>query len=181
MSVGLFVAGSATGHDSVELYRELEGLLRTRYRLNVSVLEVESPIERARLVASARLWIGTSLHGLVLSTAFDVPSVGLELRKLKDYSDTWGLPQPVNVTLKELESAIETAFRVQRNGMLERRSTELSGKAEISIRTACTAFDERSAKRQRLPYIDSISGLDHMHGALGKALMYLPSGGQRSK
>lgn len=102
----LFIAGTARGHDSVLGTRELAELLTSRHGMSVEVLDTFDPCEKVAVIRGASLWIGTSLHGLIISTAFGVPAIALQLAKLSTYVDSWGLAVPSRVRLEDLDKAI---------------------------------------------------------------------------
>ena len=131
--IRLFVAGTARGHDSIELYREtMAHLSRMAPDAVVSLAEGGDAIEKARLIAQADLWIGTSLHGLIISSAFDVPRVALALDKLTRYARTWDDPMPVGVQLDDLDAAVDSALTTQE---VPDRSSDLAEAAWASAMT----------------------------------------------
>jgi hypothetical protein len=135
-----FVAGSARGHDSVALYEEVISAIRRKAPGRpVSIAPEESPEKKAELIARSALWIGTSLHGLIISSAFDIPRVGLELPKLLRYAETWADPMPVGVDAKELADAIDLALRTRETSG---RADSLADKALASARQAADALSQ---------------------------------------
>lgn len=109
--VRLFSAGEAPGHDSTPLLHEVaEEMARLGFGGRVDVSSARTPLEKVDEIASAGLWIGTSLHGLILSTAYSTPRVALELPKLSRYAATWGIPAATNVSLAKLDEGIRASL-----------------------------------------------------------------------
>lgn len=62
--IRLFVAGSAPAHDSIERYRELiDRVSAERPDWDIALSDARSIDDRVREIATASLWIGSSLHG----------------------------------------------------------------------------------------------------------------------
>ncbi|MDJ0428020.1 polysaccharide pyruvyl transferase family protein [Rhodococcus fascians] len=107
----LFSAGSATGHDSLELYREVAEHFRVISSSRVlSMPQTGSELEKASIIAGCGIWVGTSLHGWIISSSFNRPRVALELDKIVRYAESWSDPMPVGVSLSELDSAVRRAI-----------------------------------------------------------------------
>ena len=107
----LFLAGTANHHDSIHSYRQLVDLLR---RLDptrgVEVSQARNPWDRVDEIASARLWIGTSLHGRITAAAYGVPRISLEVQKVSDYAATWDSDAPFGVSPEDLPAAADLAY-----------------------------------------------------------------------
>ena len=96
MPVVLFRAGAAPWHDDLEPYRRLAA----RLTVPVSIFESLNIWDICGLIAGARLFVGTSLHGRIVAEAFGVPAVSIEqrpreARKVSAYLRTWRLTPPV--------------------------------------------------------------------------------------
>ncbi|WP_374113618.1 polysaccharide pyruvyl transferase family protein [Microbacterium sp. zg.Y909] len=138
--IRLFVAGTARGHDSVRLYeRVVERARRSHPGREISILEVNTAIEKAESIARASLWIGTSLHGWIISSSFEVPRVGLSLEKVARYARTWNDPMPTAVPLASLPDAVEIA----------RKRSEVPGRAEEMSALALAGFRRAETATQR--------------------------------
>lgn len=136
-SVRLFSAGEAQGHDSTKLLHEVaDQILRVRPGATVSVSSAVSALDKASEIARAGLWVGTSLHGYIISTAFSVPRVGLWLPKLRQYSDSWGVPFPSNAKLSQLESAVSAARLSHRRNPGAKIADILALRADQNMRHA---------------------------------------------
>ena len=88
--VALFRAGAAPWHDDLEPYRRLAA----RLTVPVSIFESLNIWGICGLIAGARLFVGTSLHGRIVAEAFGVPAMSIEpqpgsARKLHAYLRTW--------------------------------------------------------------------------------------------
>jgi len=133
----LFPAGLARGHDSLELYaRVVRSFRKLAPAREISISRSLLPWEKADEIARCGLWIGTSLHGLIVSTAYDVPRVGLELQKLVSYGETWGESMPVGVSLHDLDGAVEQALVRATTSRTSGRAFELAHMAEANAKSA---------------------------------------------
>ncbi|MBX3241385.1 MAG: polysaccharide pyruvyl transferase family protein [Chitinophagaceae bacterium] len=87
-SIVLCPIGTAAGHeDHIPLY-----YLKGKLSENGSFIDTPNVFEIMALIANAKLYIGTSLHGVITSMSYAIPYIGLSLRidKLKGYLSTWG-------------------------------------------------------------------------------------------
>lgn len=145
--IRLFSAGEARGHDSLELYRRVAAefnLLSPGRRLEVGT--AQRPLDKVAEIAEAGLWIGTSLHGLILSTAFSIPHVGLELEKLARYADTWSDPMPMRVDPSGLDDAIASSLAIAQEVDLYERARDLSASADASALSASAAIESHDQR-----------------------------------
>lgn len=111
LGVTLFAAGTAHLHDSYECYDEARRLLADAAPdLDVQVVPDRDPLVLCGVVRSAAAWLGSSLHGRVVASAFDVPRVSLENAKVGAYAATWDDAMPFGVTVADLPSAVEAAL-----------------------------------------------------------------------
>ncbi|MDQ1203314.1 polysaccharide pyruvyl transferase family protein [Rhodococcus sp. SORGH_AS_0303] len=135
-----FSAGSARGHDSDALYLEVKRLFeKMSPGRRISMPEVGSAQQKAESIAGCGLWVGTSLHGLIISSAFDVPRVGLELEKLVRYAETWGEVMPVGVPIADADAAVASALLARSSAAESGRAAELSQLAHNSMTNAIEA------------------------------------------
>lgn len=152
-TVRFFSAGSAPGHDSMELYRQTtDHLRRIDPSRRVELSTTLDPVEKVREIAGADLWVGTSLHGLIVSTAFGVPRVGLALSKLQTYADTWGETMPITIDIGELDAAAESALSQSSRALLDRalelgRIADENMKAAVEVVTLATPSEDRTRRR----------------------------------
>lgn len=111
----LFLAGTAPGHDSAEVYDALVSEIRRRApRQCVTVSRANSTRERVAEIRDCELWIGLSLHGRVVAGAYGRPRVGLWHPKLNEYASTWDARWPVGVRPRNLGDAVEYALSLDR-------------------------------------------------------------------
>lgn len=152
--IRLFLAGSARGHDSYELCQQVaQAFQKIAPSREISISDSLRPMDKVREISECGLWIGTSLHGLIVSSAFDVPRVALELEKLSIYARTWEETMPFGVALKDLDAAAESALLNQEASVASGRARELGRLADASAVAARTAMfapfneEKRSAAR----------------------------------
>lgn len=154
--IRLFTAGSAVGHDSADLYRDLAthfGRIQPGRALEWS--DSVTPWDKVAEISSAGLWLGTSLHGSIISTAFGTPRVGLELEKLANYASSWGDPMPAGVGLDQIDEAADAALAVGKESE-KRRADELADLAEQSVEACVQVLNDgadnvasRSSRRRQ--------------------------------
>ncbi|MGW9112844.1 polysaccharide pyruvyl transferase family protein [Microbacterium sp. NPDC055683] len=136
----LFSAGEAAGHDSTSRLHDVAeriNVISGTVRADVSTSITAS--EKATEIARAGMWIGTSLHGLILSTAYGVPRVGLLLEKLEKYRSTWDIPYPAQVSYTDLDRAVEAALEMHRPSDADRLADRLAVAAEANMLRAVEA------------------------------------------
>ena len=154
--IRLFSAGSARGHDSQKLYNEVLKAFRAMAPTRIiDISRAKQPYEKVDEIAACGLWVGTSLHGLIISTAYDVPRVALELEKLVRYAESWGETLPFGVQIDDLNDAVDAAIAAADSSAKSGRASELSRLAEKSAvagaSIACEAGNrtELTQKRSR--------------------------------
>lgn len=148
--IKLFVAGSARQHDNADLYRQLvEYVERRAPQRKISISAARGPFEKADEIASAGLWVGTSLHGAIVSTAYDVPHVGLDLDKVNRYASTWGEPMPFGVAWDQLDSAVDRALSLADSTEVRERSLILGRKAQDSVLAAAAVAQTINVEEDR--------------------------------
>jgi hypothetical protein len=141
--IRFFSAGPARGHDSIELYDELAKVcLALAPERIVDVSTSLLPFEKVDEIAHCGLFIGTSLHGLIISSAYDVPRVGLELDKLVQYARSWGETMPVGVPMGDIDAAVSTALAEATKSAASGRSLELAELAKSSAAEAARIVRE---------------------------------------
>ncbi len=119
-SIVLCPIGTAAGHEDHIPLHYLKG------KLNESGFFINTPnvFEIMALIANARLYIGSSLHGVITSMSYAVPYIGFnsKIDKLKGYLLSWGY--------KELQQIREVdAFREHAVNALSVSRTELAENA----------------------------------------------------
>lgn len=106
MSIVFFAAGTANYHDSFAIYDELNALVKAN-----SIVYIErDPLRLAFCIANAGLWIGSSLHGRIISSAYAVSRISLNKNKVNNYAEYWDSEQPYAVDLLDIATAADKAF-----------------------------------------------------------------------
>lgn len=159
LELRLFVAGTARGHDSLDLYQQvIEAARRIDPGRSITVATETEPIEKARSIARCSVWVGTSLHGLIISSSFEVPRVGLELEKLVRYARTWSDPMPVGAKLRNLDDAISTALRTR----------EKPGRSQDMARQAMHSFQRGADVVMETDASDAYESRHRNHRAMAR-------------
>lgn len=85
------------------------------------------------LIANARVYVGTSLHGAITAMSYAVPYVGVAVPKLHSYLQAWGVDN-INhtVTLSEIYEGVNRALAVGQL-VLQRSRDEQLNAAEASF------------------------------------------------
>lgn len=109
-------AGIAPGHDSFAMLDQLSQItqeyaggnlcIHTQYNRNIWT--------QVGIIAKAACFVGTSLHGRIVASAYARPRVGLENEKVRIYASTWEELdlQPFDVPIEELQVSVEKAMSV---------------------------------------------------------------------
>ncbi len=109
--VRLFTAGTATGHDSFEKYEEILAIVKAADpSRRIEISRTIDPWARVEEIAKAKLWIGSSLHGRIISAAYGVPRVSFAKRKVDDYVRTWDDEMPWGVNHHQMDAAAAKAL-----------------------------------------------------------------------
>lgn len=158
----LMPAGLAPGHDSLLGYSRIrERLLERAPTLDVEVFEHIDPHRKASLIAGAEFFVGTSLHGHIIASAYGVPRVSLLLSKVRAYARTWDDESPTMVQFDELAHATRTALRIGGSASDLDRAAEMSNLAMANAQRAVAALEapagatraaERMSNRQRVAH-----------------------------
>jgi Polysaccharide pyruvyl transferase len=119
--VSLVTIGAAGGHSDQVPLRKVAHALSAR---GIRCIEYPSSdvTEIASIIAGARVFVGSSLHGAITSMAYATPHVSLDrVGKLTAYMTAWGQGlTPFDVPPTALMAAVETASRVSRHALNER-------------------------------------------------------------
>ncbi|WP_425840698.1 polysaccharide pyruvyl transferase family protein [Microbacterium sp. PA5] len=128
--VRLFTAGTAPGHDSFEQYEQIRDLvLRADPSRRLEISRTIDPWERVDEIAGAKLWIGSSLHGRIISAAYGVPRVSFAKRKVDDYVRTWDADMPWRIDHTQMNEAAAQALAMPADD----RGQELGRRAHENI------------------------------------------------
>lgn len=128
----LLPIGRYVGLDDVVALRNIKEKLRTPA---VLISDDASIWEIMLVIARARLFLGTSLHGNVTSQSFAVPHLGLseETCKLDHYLSSWDLPEQSNcVRLPDVTNCAGKVFAVAESTRQLKRS-ELINLAHLNF------------------------------------------------
>src|SRR5690606_9384215 len=78
--------GKALNHDDHLALQRIAPLLKHPY----TVFEEVTIWDIMYLIAQAKVYMGTSLHGAITAMSYAVPYVGVAVPKLNSYLQTWG-------------------------------------------------------------------------------------------
>ncbi|MFC7878057.1 polysaccharide pyruvyl transferase family protein [Isoptericola sp. NPDC057391] len=134
----LFAAGLAPNHDSFGDYAKIVAAVR---RLDperdIEVLRgSRRPWDLVDEIRRASLWIGGSLHGRIVSAAYDVPRLSLPKRKLDAYARTWDPHMPYGTTLDSLDADVRRALSPETRAAAADTGERLAALADANIRAA---------------------------------------------
>lgn len=89
LKIILLPIGYASGHDDYQLLKSINKTLKVEHEMlyELSVWEI------LYVIKSSRLFIGTSLHGVITAMAYGIPHYGLNKRltKLDNFLKTWSI------------------------------------------------------------------------------------------
>jgi len=81
--------GKALNHDDHLALGEIKQLLKSPS----TYFDAYNIWDIMYLIANAKIYIGTSLHGAITAMSYAVPHVGLKVEKLEAYLHTWGVKE----------------------------------------------------------------------------------------
>lgn len=109
--VRMFIAGLAPGHDTEASAEAVAAaVLRLAPGRDVTVSPARGIWDRVDEIAASRLWIGASLHGRIIASAYGVPRISLAKPKVDAYAADWDAGQPYGVTVDSLAGAVTQAL-----------------------------------------------------------------------
>ncbi|MFK0401924.1 polysaccharide pyruvyl transferase family protein [Microbacterium sp. NPDC090225] len=136
----LFVAGSAPAHDSIELYRELIDRVSTeRPDWDIALSDARSIDDRVREIATASLWIGSSLHGRILACAYGTKRLSIAKPKVDVYAETWDADFPFGIEPSTLPAAVTAALEREPDAA---HAATLADSARTSVVDALAVFTD---------------------------------------
>lgn len=153
LPIRLFLAGTARGHDSVASYRRIIKMVREiDPEIDIAICRARRPLDLVDTIASAKLWIGLSLHGRIVSAAYGVPRVSIVKRKLDDYARSWDPTMPFGITEETLDDAVATALSPQVQSECAGLGEDLAAQSEAAMtdaveRALSTTREERLEHR----------------------------------
>lgn len=107
LNVILCPIGIAPGHEDDVILKELAALDKTfRY------IEPKNIFDVMLLIAKSKLYLGTSLHGVITAQSFNIPFVALNknLTKVEAYIQTWLNEEMVALNFDEIEK-VDNVYR----------------------------------------------------------------------
>lgn len=144
--VRLFLAGTAPLHDSVETYeRIIAGVHAIDPARRIEISTTRDPWERVDEIAGAYAWLGSSLHGRIVASAYGVPRVSIAKRKLDEYAQTWDPDMPWGVSPAGFDDALVKAVRAAERGKAD-VGDDLARRAHENMLAAVQHVRDRAAR-----------------------------------
>jgi hypothetical protein len=148
--VSVLLAGVAYRHDSPALAGQLAADLSARLDAPVPIIGTRRPLELAAAIGQASAFVGSSLHGRVVSAAYDVPRVAFRSGKLNPYAVTWDDAMPYDVVLGEVGPAVDEAVAREADNLgVGRRLAQLAERNIVDIIEIVGKTSRRKAAKQR--------------------------------
>lgn len=114
----LFMAGTVKFHDNPDLYMELKESINNTLKGDwVEVISERNPLKLVEWISNSKLWMGSSLHGRIISIAYSIPRISFDLEKVNAYSALWDEQFPFNVKIDNLLESCEKALSVSQKEM----------------------------------------------------------------
>lgn len=114
--------GKAINHDDHEALKAVQDKLQCPS----TYFDADNIWDIMYLIANAKAYIGTSLHGAITSMSFAVPHVGLVVEKLDAYLDTWGVEgNKFAVPFNQIYKQYVTATKIQADAYVASRDRQL--------------------------------------------------------
>ena len=131
MNVKLLSAGVAPRHDDPNLYDNMKLYISDRYPdKKIDIIETRDPLDIAMEIANANLWVGSSLHGRIISASYAVPRVSLKKDKIDNYAKQWDPVQPFAVELADIAAAADEALSASHKSLVDTSKTLIKGAEE---------------------------------------------------
>lgn len=99
LKIVLFSIGTAAGHSDHLVARELYSQLKDSH--DCELIESKEILDTMSIIANAKIYIGTSLHGAITALSYGVKHIGLQPRsvpKLSGFLATWSHPNLFRVS-----------------------------------------------------------------------------------
>lgn len=141
LGIALFRAGAAPWHDDLAAYRRLAGFLRWP---QCRVFESLNLWDICALLAQARAYCGSSLHGRIVAQSFGVAGVSLvqdvrSISKTEVYCSTWLPAGEVNVcSVAEVAEGMVQALALPAK-VLQSQASQLTGQAREGMSATLAA------------------------------------------
>lgn len=138
MRVVMIAAGTAPLHDSFEQYEKIAKRANdVLKRQLVSINRNREPLKIVELIACSKLWIGSSLHGRIISIAYSVPRVSLKVDKVSDYAECWDNQFPHGVEInnpEDLNLACNLALNLMSDNKMKKIAMTLADSADSNMK-----------------------------------------------
>ncbi|MGJ8592087.1 MAG: polysaccharide pyruvyl transferase family protein [Aquaticitalea sp.] len=115
----LMPIGFCAGHDDLKALQLIKGHLDNEH---IKIRSEKNIFSLMELIAGSKLFIGTSLHGVITAMSFNVPYLGLNpnIKKLQDYLGTWGVKGLDSCTAYEdIASRATYALKIEKEHLIE--------------------------------------------------------------
>jgi len=107
LPIRILLAGLAPAHDSPAIAAELRrALVELDPQRQVTVSDARGIWDRIEEIATAAMWIGSSLHGRIIASAYGVPRISFAKPKVDAYAADWDGKMPYGVTPDLLPTAV---------------------------------------------------------------------------
>lgn len=101
--IKLFLAGVTEGHDDIDDYNEIvKEFNKIENEKTISIIDERDPLKLVDYISGSIMWIGTSLHGRIISAAYDVPRISLLNNKVSNYAQKWDSDMPHDIKIADI-------------------------------------------------------------------------------
>jgi polysaccharide pyruvyl transferase WcaK-like protein len=124
LEILLMPIGFCSGHDDLKALKIIKGFLDNP---QIKIRSEKNIFALMELIAGAKLFIGTSLHGVITAMSYNVPYIGLNssIKKLEDYLNTWGVEGLDTCTAYEnIASRATYALTVEKEILINHSQTQ---------------------------------------------------------
>lgn len=115
--------GKALDHDDHEALQEIGSILQSPY----TYFDADNIWDIMYLIANAKCYVGTSLHGAITAMSYAVPHVGLKVEKLGAYLATWGVEgNQRSIEFSEIYDQFQIATSISKEALEASRDFQLA-------------------------------------------------------
>lgn len=159
-------AGIAAGHDSSKTLAEVGRIMQAASggRLQIFNQLNRDVWTQVAVIAHTACFVGTSLHGRIVASAYGRPRVGLKNSKVTNYATTWDEHnlQPFDVPIEDLLSAVKQAITTPPTELLSHanKQAELAATGFIRLRESLNLRDytaDATCTRERVRYYTELT------------------------
>jgi hypothetical protein len=144
LGLALFRAGAAPWHDDLDVYQRLASRLRAA---RARIVESMNIWDACALIATSRGFVGSSLHGRIVASAFGLPRINLRSPAVSDhpgkqaaYAATWeDASMPGVVDVDALAPALAQALAIDRDALRQQADAQAQ-RYRAGFAALCTAF-----------------------------------------